>query len=54
MPVSSVEQTVSALRQRMLEDMAMRGPVITYAARLCSLCAQLRSVPLAVARCGAC
>ena len=25
MPVSSVERPVSALRQRMLEDMAMRG-----------------------------
>ncbi len=53
MPVSSIERPVSALRQRMLEDMAMRGLRSRYAARLYSLCAQLRSLPRAVARYGA-
>jgi hypothetical protein len=47
MPVSSVDRPVSALRQRMLEHGDARS-AITYAARLYSVCAQLRSVPRAV------
>ena len=52
MPVSTVDRPVSALRQRMLEDMAMRGLRSRYAARLYSFCAQLRRLPGAAARYG--
>jgi hypothetical protein len=52
MPVPTIDRPVSALRQRMMEDMAMRRPAIRYAARVYSFCAQLRSLPAATARYG--
>ena len=51
MPVSSVERPVSALRQRMLEDMAMRGlRSDTQHDYVIRVVPQLRSLPWSAAR----
>ena len=52
MSVSSVERPVSALRQRMLEDMAMRGLRSDTQRDYIRVRAQLRRLPRAVARYG--
>ena len=49
MPVSSVERPVSPLRQRMLQDMAIRGLREQHKARLHSLRQELRRLPEALA-----
>jgi hypothetical protein len=41
MPVSSVERPVRALRQRMLEDMAMRG-LLSHSTIIFAFCAASR------------